>query len=145
MRGTRPTATHTLHDRLGTVSVLDGQRGIGVRVGDRSSPTRSGSSAAASRPGRSALKTGASSRIDTVAVLGCGGVGRRLIQGARIAGAAAHRDDRTALKRKMAKQSARPTSYDPSAGDASSSVKLSRGPRRRLRLEGSASRSVGPP
>jgi len=66
----------------------------------------------------------------TVAVLGCGGVGQAVIQGARIAGAGRIiAIDPQPLKRKMAKQLGATDVVDPSAGDAVEQVKALTGGR----------------
>jgi S-(hydroxymethyl)glutathione dehydrogenase/alcohol dehydrogenase len=66
----------------------------------------------------------------TVAILGCGGVGQAVIQGARIAGAARIiAIDPQPLKQKMAKQLGATDVVDPSKGDAVEQVKALTGGR----------------
>lgn len=66
----------------------------------------------------------------SVAVIGCGGVGQAVIQGARIAGAARiFAIDPVEMKRKAAEQLGATDLIDPSAGDAVEQVKAATGGR----------------
>jgi S-(hydroxymethyl)glutathione dehydrogenase/alcohol dehydrogenase len=78
----------------------------------------------------SALNTAKVRPGATVAVLGCGGVGQAVIQGARIAGAGRIiAIDPQALKQKMAKQLGATDVVDPSQGDPVDQVKALTGGR----------------
>jgi S-(hydroxymethyl)glutathione dehydrogenase / alcohol dehydrogenase len=71
-----------------------------------------------------ALNTARVQPGSTVAVLGCGGVGQAVIQGARIAGAARIiAVDTVAMKREQAKKFGATDVVDPKDGDAASQVK----------------------
>lgn len=77
-----------------------------------------------------ALNTASVTPGSSVAVLGCGGVGQAVIQGARIAGAGRIiAIDPQELKRKMAKQLGATDVVDPSAGDPIEQVKALTGGR----------------
>jgi S-(hydroxymethyl)glutathione dehydrogenase/alcohol dehydrogenase len=71
-----------------------------------------------------ALNTAKVQPGSTVAVLGCGGVGQAVVQGARIAGAARIiAVDPVAMKREQALKFGATDTVDPSPGDAASQVK----------------------
>ena len=74
----------------------------------------------------------------TVAVVGCGGVGQSVLQGARIAGASRiFAVDPVELKRKTAEQLGATDLIDPNQGDPVEQVKAATGgPRRRFLLRG---------
>jgi S-(hydroxymethyl)glutathione dehydrogenase / alcohol dehydrogenase len=77
-----------------------------------------------------ALNTAQVEPGSTVAVIGCGGVGQSVIQGARIAGAARiFAIDPVSMKRKMAEQLGATDLVDPADGDAVEQVKAATGGR----------------
>jgi S-(hydroxymethyl)glutathione dehydrogenase/alcohol dehydrogenase len=77
-----------------------------------------------------ALNTAGVEPGSTVAVIGCGGVGQSVIQGARIAGAARiFAIDPVELKRKTAEQLGATDLIDPGAGDAIQQVQAATGGR----------------
>ena len=94
-----------------------------------------------------ALNTARVEPGSTVAVIGCGGVGPAVIQGARIAGAARIiAVDPIELKRKTAEQLGATDLVDPGAGDPVAQVQaLTERSRRRLRLRGDRSAGDDPP
>ena len=85
-----------------------------------------------------ALNTAQVQPGSTVAVIGCGGVGQSVIQGARIAGAARIiAVDPVEMKRKTAEQFGATDIVDPNEGDADRAGEGAHGrPRRRLRVRG---------
>ena len=85
-----------------------------------------------------ALNTAQVQPGSTVAVIGCGGVGQSVIQGARIAGASRIiAVDPVEMKRKTAEQLGATDLVDPNEGDPVAQVQAAhRRPRRRLRVRG---------
>ena len=94
-----------------------------------------------------ALNTAKVQPGSTVAVIGCGGVGQSVIQGARIAGASRiFAIDPVEMKRKTAEQHGATDLIDPAEGDPVAQVQAAhRRPRRRLRVRGHRPARDDPP